>query len=136
MCASLACVRLCGLLCAAGARLVVLQMNMHNNKNEKGQEVTRYSWNNFTTLLPTEWSPLEAEWEDSEKSLKKLNPGQIPDKPPKGFSKVVDQEQSITGFSTVDLKFNATVQIVFNGHIPPGLNHPIHLHGHNFWIVG
>jgi len=72
-------------------------MNMHNNKNAKGQEVTRYSWNNFTTMLPTEWSPLEAEWEDSEASLKNLNPNQIPHRPPKGLLKAVDQQPSVSG---------------------------------------
>ncbi|KAI8016754.1 Laccase-14 [Camellia lanceoleosa] len=35
------------------------------------------------------------------------------------------------------LKYNSTVEVVFQGtNLVAGIDHPIHLHGHSFYVVG
>lgn len=68
--------------------------------------------------------------------------GRFPSFPPLKFNFTADdlpvELQTAHRNTTVKvLKFNSTVEIVFQGtNLVAGIDHPMHLHGHSFYVVG
>lgn len=64
----------------------------------------------------------------------------FPDNPPRSFNYTgnsLTNLQSQFGTRVSILKYNQSVQLVIQGtNLTSAENHPIHLHGHNFYIVG
>ncbi|TKY56830.1 Laccase-4 protein [Spatholobus suberectus] len=91
--------------------------------------------NNITFLLPTT-SLLEAHYYN----MKGVFTDDFPAKPPIVFNYTGTQPTNIqtnNGTRLYRLSFNSTVQIILQGTamIAPE-NHPFHLHGYNFFVVG
>ena len=104
----------------------MLQLNMHLMPNQ----AVRYSINNITGSLPADNPLLLQLYEGSQEY------GIMPDLPPKGFKGATRMKPSKVATEVIEIPFGATVQLVMQNFIPPGLNHPLHLHGHNFFVVG
>ncbi|XP_020233720.1 laccase-4 [Cajanus cajan] len=92
--------------------------------------------NNITFLLPTISSLLEAHYYN----IKGVFTDDFPAFPPIVFNYTGTQPANIrtnNGTRVYRLNFNSTVQIILQGTamIAPE-NHPFHLHGYNFFVVG
>ncbi|KAE9606163.1 putative laccase [Lupinus albus] len=92
--------------------------------------------NNITFVLPTKTSLLEAHYYN----IKGVFTDDFPATPPIVFNYTGTQPANIqtnNGTKLYRLNFNSTVQIVLQGTamIAPE-NHPFHLHGFNFYVVG
>ncbi|PWA41687.1 Cupredoxin [Artemisia annua] len=66
----------------------------------------------------------------------------FPDNPPFIFNYTSDSQNSsvqtpMNGTEVKILKYNDTVELVFQGtNVVSGIDHPMHLHGHSFYVVG
>ncbi|KAL2317158.1 hypothetical protein Fmac_031034 [Flemingia macrophylla] len=92
--------------------------------------------NNITFLLPTVSSLLEAHYYN----IKGVFADDFPAYPPTVFNYTGTQPANIrtdNGTKLYRLNFNSSVQIILQGTamIAPE-NHPFHLHGYNFFVVG
>ena len=92
--------------------------------------------NNITFLMPTTTSLLEAHYYN----IKGVFTDDFPSFPPIAFNYTGTQPANIqtnNGTRLYRLDFNSTVQIILQGTamIAPE-NHPFHLHGYNFFVVG
>ncbi|KAH7866746.1 hypothetical protein Vadar_024368 [Vaccinium darrowii] len=98
------------------------------------------SMNNESFELPTKLSMLEASFYNLTSGIYTTD---FPDYPPLVFN-YTDKSNSLNislvipsrSTRVTKLKFNSTVQIVFQNTALVGAeNHPIHLHGHNFYVL-
>lgn len=66
----------------------------------------------------------------------------FPDNPPFSFNYTADNlntslQTPMNGTEVKFLKYNDTVELVFQGtNVVSGIDHPMHLHGHSFYVVG
>ncbi|KAI3465409.1 hypothetical protein Pfo_022072 [Paulownia fortunei] len=95
------------------------------------------SVNNITLLLPT-ISYLEAYYNN----ISGVYDTDFPDNPPFPFNYTQDNVppnfwNPQNGTKVKFLEYNSTVELVFQGtNIVNGIGHPMHLHGHSFYVVG
>lgn len=117
-----------------------LELNMEACK--RGQTCnapnnTRFqaSINNVTFQVP-QTSILQAYYDN----IQGVFSTDFPDNPPSPFNytgNVMSNLQSNFGTRVSVLKYNQSVQLVLQGtNLTSAENHPVHLHGHNFFVVG
>nr|WDA42965.1 laccase-12 [Fagopyrum tataricum] len=110
-----------------------------NKSRCQGPNGTRFaaSMNNASFVLPSNWSLLQAH----KNGIKGVFTTDFPANPPIKFdytAKNVSRSlwQPVKGTRLYPLKFGSRVQVVLQGtNIFAGENHPIHLHGYDFYIV-
>ncbi|KAL1561554.1 laccase [Salvia divinorum] len=96
------------------------------------------SVNNVTMLLPTTTDILEAYF----RGINGVYTTDFPDLPPSSFNyaygtPLQEESGSQLGTAVRVLEYNTTVEIVFQGtNLGGGEEHPMHLHGHSFYVVG
>ncbi|XP_049355553.1 LOW QUALITY PROTEIN: laccase-15-like [Solanum verrucosum] len=97
------------------------------------------SMNNISFLTPPRYNILEAYYYNRVKGMFGMD---FPDFPPYVFNytdDVLPLELELPKFGTQVkvLKYNTTVELVLQGtNLVTGLDHPMHLHGYNFYVVG
>ncbi|KAJ3703146.1 hypothetical protein LUZ61_006851 [Rhynchospora tenuis] len=104
-----------------------------------GPNGTRFaaSMNNFSFVLPSEVSILQAH----QYGLEGVFTTDFPAKPPVQFDYTAQNisqalTQPVKGTKVYPLKFGSVVQLVLQGtNIVAGENHPIHIHGYDFYIL-
>ncbi|KAH9311400.1 hypothetical protein KI387_026435, partial [Taxus chinensis] len=115
-------------------------LNCPRNRRCGGPNNTQFaaSMNNFSFVLPTSSSILQAHYFGQNGVFTR----DFPDKPPVQFEYTA-QNVSRSLWSPVKstkvkvLKYNTAVQVILQGtNIFAAENHPIHLHGYDFYIVG
>ncbi|XP_047952144.1 laccase-14-like [Salvia hispanica] len=95
------------------------------------------SINNFSMIMP-QTSILEAYY----KGIRGVFTPDFPDRPERVFNYTqvsLEKNESHPHYATAVymLDYNATVEIVFQGTIlGSGIDHPIHLHGYSFYVLG
>ncbi|KAL8172340.1 hypothetical protein V2J09_024144 [Rumex salicifolius] len=109
-----------------------------NRAQCKGPNGTRFtaSMNNFSFVLPSTWSLLQAH----KQSIPGVFTSDFPASPPVQFDYTGNVTralwQPVAATRIYPLKYGATVQIVLQGtSIFAAENHPIHLHGYDFYII-
>ncbi|KAG6422956.1 hypothetical protein SASPL_113339 [Salvia splendens] len=96
------------------------------------------SVNNLTFVLPTNVDILTAYY----KQINGVYTTDFPDFPPTAFNYTVDKPEkneraSAFGTAVRMLEYNTTVEVIFQGtNIGDGIEHPMHLHGYSFYVVG
>ncbi|KAL1561559.1 laccase [Salvia divinorum] len=96
------------------------------------------SVNNLTFLLPTNVDILTNYY----RKMSGVYTTDFPDFPPTSFDYVYGKppkNERASGFGTSVrmLEYNTTVEVVFQGtNLGSGVEHPMHLHGYNFYVVG
>ncbi|XP_078181431.1 laccase-3-like [Carex rostrata] len=104
-----------------------------------GPNNTRFaaSMNNFSFVLPSQVSILQAH----HYGLEGVYTTDFPSKPPVQFDYTAQNisqalYQPVKGTKVYPLKFGSVVQLVLQGtNIVTGENHPIHIHGYDFYIL-
>lgn len=112
----------------------MVQLNMHS-VNKTG---VRYSLNNVTDNVTASPDPLLLQ---IFKGTPLLSAAQSvapnsPLVPEPGLEKAVHMRAARVGPLVLDVPQGAVVQLVVQNFAPPGGNHPFHLHGYNFYVVG
>ncbi|KAG6422972.1 hypothetical protein SASPL_113355 [Salvia splendens] len=96
------------------------------------------SVNNLTFLLPSNVDILTAYY----KQINGVYTTDFPDFPPTSFNYAQDDPEknaraSAFGRAVRMLEYNTTVEVIFQGtNFGDGVDHPMHLHGHSFYVVG
>lgn len=97
------------------------------------------SMNNISFVTPPTYNILEAYYYNR---VKGVFGTEFPDFPPYVFNytdDILPLELELPEFGTQVkiLKYNTTVELVLQGtNLVSGLDHPMHLHGYNFYVVG
>ncbi|KAH6762831.1 laccase 12 [Perilla frutescens var. hirtella] len=109
-----------------------------SNSSCQGPNGTRFtaSMNNVSFVLPSSFSLLQAH----QQSIPGVFTTDFPPQPPKKFDYTGNVSRSlwqpIPGTKVYSLKYGETVQLVLQGTtIFTAENHPIHLHGYDFYIL-
>ncbi|KAH6802257.1 laccase 12 [Perilla frutescens var. frutescens] len=109
-----------------------------SNSSCQGPNGTRFtaSMNNVSFVLPSSFSLLQAH----QQSIPGVFTTDFPPQPPKKFDYTGNVSRSlwqpIPGTKVYRLKYGETVQLVLQGtSIFTAENHPIHLHGYDFYIL-
>ncbi|KZV34935.1 laccase-12 [Dorcoceras hygrometricum] len=107
-------------------------------RNCQGPNGTRFaaSMNNISFVLPSTFSLLQAHHQ----GIRGVFTNDFPANPPLNFDYTGNVSRSlwqpIQGTKVYRLKYGATVQVVLQGtNIFTSENHPIHLHGYDFYII-
>ncbi|KAG6422955.1 hypothetical protein SASPL_113338 [Salvia splendens] len=96
------------------------------------------SVNNMTFLLPRNIDILTAYY----KQINGVYTTDFPDFPPSSFNYAQgtpEKNERASGFGTAVrmLEYNTTVEVIFQGtNFGGGVEHPMHLHGYSFYVVG
>ncbi|KAL9226726.1 hypothetical protein vseg_002504 [Gypsophila vaccaria] len=109
------------------------------SKNQcQGPNGTRFtaSMNNVSFILPSNWSLLQAH----KYEIPGVFTTDFPSQPPTQFDYTGNVSRSLwqpsTGTKLYRLKYGSRVQVVIQGtSIVTGENHPMHLHGYDFYII-